>query len=98
MVGSVVRERRLYVMEIVRSQRGPTALRRASLVPVVKTANLGNLYHLTMFECLDRARFRRIFLQGQMRSGPVIVAQISFENNPQVEFAEHDDMVEAISP
>jgi len=29
---------------------------------------------------------------------PMVVAQISFENNPQGEFAEHDDMVEAIAP
>jgi hypothetical protein len=33
---------------------------------------------------------RRGLLRGQMRSGPMIVAQISFENNPKVGFAEHD--------
>ena len=73
-------------------------LRRTPLVAVVKTADLGYLYHRTKFECLDHASCRCVLLQGQMRSGPVIVAQISFENNPQGEFAEHDDMVEAISP
>jgi len=75
-----------------------SVLRRTPLVSVVKTSNLGNLYHVTVFGCLDRARLRRVLLQGQMRSGPVIVAQISFENHPYVEFAEHNDRIKAISP
>ena len=47
---------------------------------------------------LDRARDRRVFLQGQMGAHLVVVLLICVEQMTKVPLAKHDDMVKAIPP
>src|SRR5216684_6145625 len=44
---------------------------------------------------LDRPIARRILVQGQMRSEPVVIAGVGRKDSAQVGFAEDDDVIEA---
>ena len=69
-------------------------LRRAADVAVVESADLRQRNDLTMRWRLDSTRFRRVFVESQVRARAVIVADVIAETTPQVSLVEDDDVVE----
>ena len=70
-------------------------LRRASLVPMRKTADLGYRDHVSLLWRLDSAGNGRILSQCQMCPGSMIVGQEASDSASEMSFAEDDDVVEA---
>jgi hypothetical protein len=66
------------------------------LITVVKTADFWELDHPALLRRLHGTGLRGIFVQSQMRPGPMIVVREAADNAPQVSFAEHDDVIEAL--
>ena len=69
-------------------------LRRAADVAVVESADLRQRNDLTMRWRLDSTRFRRVFVESQVRARAVIVADVIAKTMSQVSLVEDDDVVE----
>lgn len=50
---------------------------------------------VAQFWRMDRAWFRRVFSQREMKVGLVIVGKVGTKDPPQMCFAHYDDMIEA---
>jgi hypothetical protein len=61
---------------------------------VVESADLRQRNDLTMRWRLDSTRFRRVFVESQVRARAVIVAEVIAKTTPQVSLIEDDDVVE----
>ena len=61
---------------------------------MVESADLRQRNDLTMRWRLDSTRFRRVFVESQVRARGVIVAEVIAETTPQVSLVEDDDVVE----
>ena len=70
---------------------------RSSLVTVMEASHFRDLDHPSKFRRLDRSRFRRIFIQGQMRARMQIVLKIRFQNMTERRFVQHYDVIEAFA-
>jgi len=68
-------------------------LRRASLVPMMKTADLGYRDHVSLLWRLDSAGNGRVLSQCQMCPGSMIVGQEASDSASEMSFAEDDDVV-----
>ena len=44
---------------------------------------------------IDRARDRRIFLQGEMRAGPIVIFHVAEQQVTEVALAEYNNVVKA---
>jgi len=69
-----------------------------SLVAMMETADRRERYDLAHGGRLDGSRFRRVLPQGQVRSRTVIVGEVGVQAPAQVPLAEHNDVIEALSP
>ena len=70
----------------------------APLVPVVKSANLRYRDHGSQFRRLHRPWFRRVFGQGEVRPGLVIIPQERLDVLVQGRLAEDNHMIQALTP
>ena len=61
---------------------------------MVESADLRQRNDLTMRWRLDSTRFRRVFVESQVRARAVIVAEVIAKTTPQVSLVEDDDVVE----
>jgi hypothetical protein len=67
-------------------------------VMMMEAANLRKGNYLTRFSGLDRPWHGTVLTQRKVSARLVIVVQIRSENSPQVPFAEHDEVIKALSP
>src|SRR5580704_4917012 len=70
----------------------------ASFAAMVQAANLRNSYNPAHARWLNRLRFWRLFVQGQMRSRSVIVVGVGSECSTERGVVEHNQMIQAFSP
>jgi len=70
---------------------------RSSFVTVMEASHFRDLDHPSKYRRLDRSRFRRIFIQCQMRARMQIVLKIRFQNPTQRTFVEHHNVIEAFA-
>ena len=61
---------------------------------MVESADLRQRNDLTMRWRLDSTRFRRVFVESEVRARAVIVADVIAKTTPQVSLVEDDDVVE----
>jgi hypothetical protein len=66
-------------------------------VPMMETANFGQLQDSAHGGWLDRPGLGRILAERQMSSSPVVVGDVALEDPTEMPLAEDDDMVEAFS-
>ncbi len=65
---------------------------------MMQAAKVRNGDHSAFRRMLDAARHGSVAIQRKMRARLVIVRKVTRENSTQVIFAEHDDVVQALSP
>ena len=70
---------------------------RSSFVTVMEASHFRDLDHPSKYRRLDRSRFRRIFIQCQMRARMQIVLKIRFQNPTERTFVEHHNVIEAFA-
>ena len=63
----------------------------------MEASHFRDLDHPSKYRRLDRSRFRRIFIQCQMRARMQIVLKIRFQNPTERTFVEHHNVIEADS-
>ena len=63
----------------------------------MESANFGQFYHPTELGRLNRPRYRRILLQGQVRACALVVFEIRLQDAMQTGFIPDDDMVQALA-
>src|SRR5258708_36142591 len=68
----------------------------SSGVVVVKSAQSGACTDHT--GSLNRARNRRILVQGSMRSDAIVIVGVGFQDPTQMHLAQDDDVVSTLSP
>jgi hypothetical protein len=68
----------------------------SSGVVVVKSAQNGACTDHT--GSLNRARNRRILVQGSMRSDAIVIVGVGFQDPTQMHLAQDDDVVQALAP
>jgi hypothetical protein len=68
-----------------------------ALVPMVQFTDLRQLYHSAKFLRVNCSRLRGIFLDGQMRSRPLVVVKIGVQDFSQRGLVEHDHVVQSFS-
>ena len=71
---------------------------RQAFVAMMESAHLGKGNDRSLLRSLHRARLGGILVQGQVRSAPVIVGEIGFEQTVQVSLVEHDDVIQTLAP
>ena len=71
-------------------------LRGAAFVAVVQSADFGKLHHLAKFGTLRLPLDRSVLVQPQVRSRSMIIAEIVFQDSPQVFPVEHNDVVQTL--
>jgi hypothetical protein len=64
----------------------------------MQAANFGDRDDRTELRRFDRPSIGSIFLEREVRAGPVIVREIRREDASKVTLAENDDMVQALAP
>ncbi len=64
---------------------------------MVESADLQQRNYVTHLRRLYSSWFRTILIERLMRSRPVVIQEVLFQDSPEVGFVDHDDMVEAIS-
>ena len=65
---------------------------------MVQTTNFGNLHDLTHRWPLDRPHIRRLLLERQVSSCPVVVHEVAGQDAAQVTFAQDKDMIQTLAP
>ena len=77
-------------------QKSPRSIWRsggAAFVPMMKSANFRERDHVPFRRHLHPSRRRRVFVQGEMCAGPMIIRDICGQEAAQVPLAEDDHMV-----
>jgi hypothetical protein len=69
---------------------GDAGLRRTSDVAVMQAANFGDRDDHTELRRFDRPSIRCIFVEREVRAGPVIVREVRREDSSKVTLAEND--------
>ena len=69
----------------------------ATFVAVMQAADLGEGYDLACAGWLDRSRVRCVLAEREVRARVVVVGEVRLEDDPQVGFADDDDVVEAVA-
>jgi len=69
----------------------------AGLVTMMEAAEFRDRNHAPRVRRLDRARFRRVLLQSQVRPALMIVVHETLQVTVQAPFAEHDHVVQALA-
>jgi len=69
-----------------------------AFVPVVQAADLWQADHLTDLGRHDSARGGCVLVEGEMRSGAMVVVEVGRENSAEMALTEDDDVVEALTP
>jgi hypothetical protein len=64
----------------------------------MQATNFGDRDDRTELRRFDRPSIGSIFLEREVRAGPVIVREIRREDASKVTLAENDDMVQALAP
>ncbi len=64
---------------------------------MMEASHFRDLDHPSKYRRLDRSRFRRIFIQCQMRARMQIVLKIRFQNPTERTFVEHHNVIEAFA-
>jgi len=75
----------------------PDCLCGASLISMVQSTNLCNLDDPFRLVRLNCPTFWCVLIQGQVRAGLAIVAEIIFEQSPQMVVIEDDHMIQALA-
>ena len=75
----------------------PDCLCGASLISMMQSTDLWNLYDPLRLVRLDYPTFWCVLIQGQVRAGLVIVAEIIFEQSAQMVVIEDDHMIQALA-
>jgi hypothetical protein len=65
---------------------------------VVQTADFRNLHDRAHLRPLDWPPIRRILLEREVSSRPVIVREIAGQGATQVAFAQDEDVIQALAP
>jgi hypothetical protein len=68
-----------------------------AFVAVVKPADFRQRHDLARAGRVDRSQFRRVLAQRQMRSRPMVVDEVGFQDPVQVLLTEDDDVIEAVA-
>jgi hypothetical protein len=68
------------------------------LIAMVQTTNCRYRNNRTQFDRLYRSRFWAIFLQGYVRSGPMIISRISRKMVLEGAFIEYDQVIQTLPP
>ena len=63
-----------------------------AFVAVVEAADLGQLGDLAHLGCLYGSRHRRVLAQGQMRSRPMVIGEMEFQDPVQMLLAQVNDV------
>jgi hypothetical protein len=66
-------------------------------VAMVQATNFGNLHDLTHLWPLDRPHIRRILLEPQVSSCPMVVHEVAGQDAVQVAFAQDEDMIQTLA-
>ena len=65
---------------------------------MMQSTDLWYRYDVALVSSLNWSGFRAVHLKGQVRSGPIVVRDVSGKNSSQMVFAEYDDVVQTLSP
>ena len=60
---------------------------------MMQTANMFEFYDSALIWRLFPAPFRRVFAQGKVRSGLIVVTDVARDNASKVPLAQHDHVV-----
>jgi hypothetical protein len=63
-----------------------------AFVAVVEAADFGQLGDLAHLGCLYGSRHRRVLAQGQMRSRPMVIGEMEFQDPVQMLLAQVNDV------
>ena len=66
-------------------------------VPVMQPADLRDRNNPTLGRRLDFAAQRRVAIQGGVRPNTVVIGNVPAKNAPEVRFAQHDHVIQALS-
>ena len=69
----------------------------SALVPMVKSTDFGERHNATFRRRLDASWRWRVFLEGEMRSRPLIVGDVSSKHATQMPLAQNDDVVQTLA-
>jgi hypothetical protein len=79
------------------ARRATGVLGRAPLVSMMKTADLRDRNNGGVARRHDRSRNRRVFVQRQVRAGPLVVRTIERHQPLQAHLVEHDHVIETLA-
>ena len=65
---------------------------------MMQATNFGNLHDLTHLWPLDRPHIRRVLLERQVSSCPVVVHDVAGQDAAQMAFAKDEDMIQTLAP
>jgi len=65
---------------------------------MVQATNFGNLHDLTPRWPLDWPHIRRILLERQVSSCPVVVHEVASQDAAQMAFVQDEDMIQTLTP
>ena len=78
--------------------QAPALSGRSSFVVVVQPTDFWNFGDFPGLSALDVTWLRTVQVQGEVGAPVVVVAEVALQDRPQVLLAQHDDMVETLSP
>src|SRR5688572_28335230 len=72
-------------------------LRRAPLIPVVEPTDFRNRDDRPGRCSRNRSAIRRVFLQTEVRAGPMVVMDVAREDAPEMRLVENDHVIETFT-